>query len=81
MLIPPAKPTVYIIIPAYNVEQCIKRSVMSVLDQKEIDIKIIIVNHGSSDGTGDVIATNFRQENRSTLIGFSLFSPIIVKIS
>lgn len=64
MLMPPAKPTVYIIIPAYNVEQCIKRSVMSVLDQKEIDIKIIIVNHGSSDGTGDVIATNFRQENR-----------------
>lgn len=64
----PVKLTVYIIMPAYNAERCLKRSVMSALDQKEIDIKIIIVNHGSSDGTSDVIATSFQHENRVVYI-------------
>ena len=63
-----AKPKVYIIIPAYNVERFIKRSVMSTLDQKGVDIKIIIVNHGSSDRTADVIFTSFQQESRVTYI-------------
>ena len=40
-----------VVIPAYNAEKFIMRSVKSVLDQTHTDFELIIVDDGSSDGT------------------------------
>lgn len=44
-----------VIIPAYNAENNIEFCVNSVLNQKVMDIEIIIVNDGSADSTGEII--------------------------
>jgi glycosyltransferase involved in cell wall biosynthesis len=49
------KPFFSIIIPAYNVEKYIDRSISSVLNQSFKDFEIIIVNDGSVDKTADII--------------------------
>ncbi|MEH7351933.1 glycosyltransferase family 2 protein [Gottfriedia acidiceleris] len=46
---------VSVIIPAYNIEKYIERSVKSVLSQTLADIEIIIINDGSTDRTLDII--------------------------
>ncbi len=45
-------PTVSVIIPAYNAERFLAATVASVLAQTFDDFELIIVNDGSSDGTG-----------------------------
>ena len=48
-------PSVSVIIPAYNVEKYIARTIESLLKQDFDDFEIIIINDGSSDKTVDVI--------------------------
>ena len=44
-----------VIMPAYNVERYIGKSIQSVLSQTYADFELIIVNDGSSDGTFSVV--------------------------
>lgn len=44
-----------VVIPVYNGEKFIERSIRSVLDQTYSDIELIIVNDGSTDGTEEVV--------------------------
>lgn len=44
-----------VIIPAYNIESYIEKTVDSVLSQTYENIEIIIVNDGSTDNTVEVI--------------------------
>lgn len=48
---------VSIIIPAYNMEHYIRRTLQSCISQIYSDIEIIVVNDGSTDRTTDIIAT------------------------
>jgi glycosyltransferase involved in cell wall biosynthesis len=45
------KPLVTAILPVYNVEKYLKKSVMSLINQSYKNIEIIIVNDGSTDGS------------------------------
>ncbi|MCR5809446.1 MAG: glycosyltransferase [Clostridiales bacterium] len=43
-----------VIIPVYNAEKTLRRCVDSVLGQESADIEIILVNDGSTDGSGSI---------------------------
>src|SRR5574343_98984 len=47
--------TCSVIIPAYNSEKTIEKTIQSVLDQNYSDIEIIVVNDGSIDNTESVV--------------------------
>jgi glycosyltransferase involved in cell wall biosynthesis len=49
------KPTVSVVIPAYNHERFIGAAIESVLSQSFEDIELIVIDDGSTDGTGAVI--------------------------
>ena len=46
---------VSVIMPAYNVEQYIEKSIRSVMEQTYRDLELIVVNDASTDGTWDKI--------------------------
>jgi Glycosyl transferase family 2 len=68
----PASPSVAVIIPTYQRREYVTRAVRSVLAQTFSDFELIVVDDGSTDGTGDVLAgldPRLRyhwQENRGT---------------
>lgn len=53
-----------VIIPAYNIENYIARTLDSVLAQSYHNLQIIVVNDGSRDGTGSVIDEYARRDSR-----------------
>jgi alpha-1,3-rhamnosyltransferase len=55
-------PLVSVLVPAYNHEQYIEEALQSVIDQAYENIEIIVINDGSTDGTGRVIE-GFIQRN------------------
>lgn len=68
----PVKPIVSLIMPAYNAEKYIARSIDTALAQSFSDMELIIVNDGSTDGTQAVLdwyrerypqVTTFYKEN------------------
>lgn len=60
------KPLVSIIIPVYNSEKYIARCICSVLDQSYDRLQIIVVNDGSKDYSGDIIA-GYAETNENIL--------------
>ena len=49
------EPLISVIIPAYNIENYIERSLQSVCEQTYRNLEIIVVNDGSTDKTGEII--------------------------
>ena len=52
----PVEPLISVVIPAYNYARLLPRALDSVLAQGAEDVELIVVNDGSSDHTGDVLA-------------------------
>jgi glycosyltransferase involved in cell wall biosynthesis len=44
-------PDISVVIPAYNAERHIGKSIRSILKQTITNIEVIVVNDGSNDGT------------------------------
>lgn len=66
---PPAKPArdtplVSVIMPAFNAERYIERSIESVLDQSYKHFELLVVNDGSSDGTEKIIKKFAARDSR-----------------
>lgn len=51
------QPVISVIIPAYNAEKTIKRTIESVLNQTFSDFEIIVVNDGSQDATVEIASS------------------------
>ena len=56
------KPKVAVLIPAYNEEKVIERTVQSVLDSTYPNLRIIVIDDGSKDRTLEVARQAFAQE-------------------
>lgn len=61
-----SKPLVSILIPAYNEEPCIEKTLYSCLNQTYPRIEIIVINDGSTDKTLDVVK-NFQTKYHNNL--------------
>lgn len=59
---------VTVIIPAYNSEKTIARAMDSVIAQTYQKLQLIVINDGSTDGTGDIIRTYERRDSRIEVI-------------
>jgi len=56
------QPRVAVLIPAYNEEKVIERTVMAVLNSDYPSLRVIVIDDGSKDRTGEVARETFRKE-------------------
>lgn len=63
-----SNPLFSVIIPCYNVENYIARTINSVLDQTFNDFEIILVNDGSVDNTGKILDEYLKKDTRIKVI-------------
>ena len=61
-------PKASVIIPIYNVENYVKKTIESVLCQTEPEIEIILVDDGSTDGSGRICDDYARKDERIRVI-------------
>ncbi|HXY15948.1 MAG TPA: glycosyltransferase [Terriglobales bacterium] len=59
------RPKVAVLIPAYNEEKVITRTVQAVLDSDYPDLRVIVIDDGSRDRTLEVARAAFAEEERS----------------
>lgn len=55
---------VSIIVPIYNVEECLEKCIESILRQSYTDIEVILVNDGSTDNSGDICTKYAKADSR-----------------
>lgn len=69
-------PTLSIVIPCYNARATVVETVQSAITQQDLAVEVIVVDDGSTDGSGDVLASAglggmirfVRQQNRGVSV-------------
>jgi cellulose synthase/poly-beta-1,6-N-acetylglucosamine synthase-like glycosyltransferase/peptidoglycan/xylan/chitin deacetylase (PgdA/CDA1 family) len=61
-------PRVDVMVAAYNEAAVIARTLQSILASRGADLRVIVVDDGSSDGTADIVARDFAADPRVTLL-------------
>jgi cellulose synthase/poly-beta-1,6-N-acetylglucosamine synthase-like glycosyltransferase/peptidoglycan/xylan/chitin deacetylase (PgdA/CDA1 family)/spore germination protein YaaH len=67
-VMPDPPPGVTVLIPAYNEESVIVQTIKSVLLSDLRNLRIVVVDDGSTDKTGELLDTNFSHEPRAHII-------------
>jgi glycosyltransferase involved in cell wall biosynthesis len=63
-----ARPIVSVIIPAYNADRFIAKTLHSVLEQTYSDFEVIVVDDGSRDRTAEIVRAICQQDHRVQLV-------------
>jgi len=63
-----ASPDISFIVAAYNAAPFVETAVRSALSQTEVEVEVIVVEDGSTDGTADIVAALADADARVTLI-------------
>lgn len=63
-----AEPDISFVIPVYNAEAWLEDCVTSVLAQTGVDVEVICINDGSTDGSGDILRRLARGDARLRVI-------------
>lgn len=63
-----AKHLISIVIPAYNAEETIGKTLKSVIEQSYCNLEIIVINDASTDNTIAVIDNNFKNDKRIKIV-------------
>ena len=53
-----------VIVPIYNIMDCLERCVMSIVHQTYGDLEIILVDDGSTDGTSELVDELGQRDSR-----------------
>lgn len=53
-----------VIVPAYNIIDCLERCIMSIINQTQKDLEIILVDDGSTDGTAALCDSLGKKDSR-----------------
>lgn len=61
-------PEVSVIIPVYNNEKYVEKCIRSVMEQTFRDLEIIVINDGSTDGSGEILERLAAEDGRVRLI-------------
>ncbi|WP_053365627.1 polysaccharide deacetylase family protein [Bacillus sp. FJAT-27245] len=61
-------PLVSVVIPAYNEERVIKKTIESIMDSDYPNLEIIVVDDGSKDGTSLTVEGNFSEHDNVRLV-------------
>ncbi|MER3524277.1 MAG: glycosyl transferase family 2 [Ignavibacteria bacterium] len=61
-------PLVSVIIPAYNAERFVERTLRSVIGQTYPNMEILVVDDGSTDDTSQIVQSFCRQDSRVVLL-------------
>lgn len=65
---PPPPPKLSIIMPVYNVRQYLDEAIDSVLDQDFADFELLLIDDGSTDGSGDLAEERAKSDPRIRVI-------------
>jgi cellulose synthase/poly-beta-1,6-N-acetylglucosamine synthase-like glycosyltransferase/peptidoglycan/xylan/chitin deacetylase (PgdA/CDA1 family)/spore germination protein YaaH len=63
-----AETFVSVLIPAFNEERVIERSVRQVLESENVRLEVIVIDDGSSDGTSAIVREHFGSDPRVRLL-------------
>jgi len=58
------KPLISVIVPIYNIEDCVETCVDSILSQSYENIEVILVDDGSTDGSGSICDNYAKKDKR-----------------
>ena len=72
-------PALAVIIPAYNAEAYIENSVRSVLSQSYGELRLIVINDGSTDRSGEILARLAAEDDRLTLLSTGNAGPAVAR--
>lgn len=65
---PRFRPEVTVVVPAYNEEKVIVRTLRSILASRYRKLSVLVVNDGSSDATEEVVRKAFRRNKRVRIV-------------
>ena len=61
-------PAISVVMPVYNTKEYVGKAIQSILDQTFSDFEFLIIDNGSTDGSGDVIARYAQADSRIRVI-------------
>ena len=61
--------SVSVIVPAYNAEEYIGKTISSLLGQEEVDLEVIVVDDCSADATLEIVNKYARKDSRIKIVG------------